>query len=124
MNRILIQLDEDPRISQSKFGHDVQNTINNIILQARDAQQARIARLESKVAAERELQAALEILYENPAGVTRSDLLAAADADNIISLNIRIQSYLKKHKIYTLRKRGKGSATIYFLQKLSDLEDD
>jgi len=118
MNKIQIVLDENPIIPEPKFSSQVTDAIESVIQKAVEAKNVREAKKNIKSATTRLTQSAIAELLENPLhGVPRSDLLAAAESDNIISLVIRIRNQLKKDKVYTLTKKGKGNSTIYFLQK-------
>ena len=117
MNKIQIVLDENPIIPEPEFSNQVTDVIESVIQKAVEAKETREAKKNIKSATARLTQSAIAELLENPDGVPRGDLLAAAESENIISLVIRIRSQLKKDKVYTLVKKGKGNSTIYFLQK-------
>jgi hypothetical protein len=117
MSKIQIVLDENPVIPEPEFPAQVTDAIKSVIGKAVEAKRTRETKKNIKSAAARLTQSAIAELLENPDGVARSDLLAVAESDNIISLVIRIRNQLKRDKIYTLVKKGKSNSTIYFLQK-------
>jgi|19_taG_2_1085344.scaffolds.fasta_scaffold53271_3 hypothetical protein len=115
MTQIPIILDEKPSIIVSEVSGHVDTVINAIVQQSVEANKATLAKKNAKAASEKLTFAAITELLENPQGVSRSDLLAVSESENIISIVLRIRNKLKKDSIYTLQKRGKGDSTVYFL---------
>jgi len=113
--KIPIILDENPSIVVPEIKGHIGTVINAIVQQAIEANKATLAKKNAKAASEKFTFAAITELLENPQGVSRGDLLAVSESENIISIILRIRNKLKKDAIYTLQKRGKGNSTVYFL---------
>jgi len=117
VQKIQIILDENPSIVVPEIVGEIETVIESVVQQATEANKATLAKKSAKAAANRLTLAAIVELLENPQGVSRADLLAASESENIISIVLRIRNELKKAAIYTLQKSGKGDSTIYFLTK-------
>jgi len=117
MDEILLVLDETPQIQISHhMSSSMQEALDIIIEDKIEAQKSREEQLQTKAAKDRRLHAALEILFENPAGIGRADLLHVAEIENIGPLIVQIQAHLK-NTTYLLRKRSKNKSVIYFLSR-------
>jgi len=119
MSHIPIQLIEEPPIPNPQLTDDNIDTIKSILSKAVEAQKARQQKNNEKTAADKGTEAAIAELLESPEGVSRANLLAASESENIISLVIRIRNRLKKDNLYTLTKSGSGVSTIYCITKAS-----
>jgi len=117
MNYIPIRLTENPSIPDPEITDDNLNTIRLLLSDAIEAQKIRQHKNDKKLAIDKNTISAIAELLENPDGIVRADLLTTAESENIISLVIRIRNRLKKDNLYTLKKRGKGSSTVYYTIK-------
>lgn len=118
MEKILIQLDEDPTIATEPLGEGNTTLIKSIIDSALEAKQARSK--PAKTPDDRLTNMAIAALLESPDGMSAADLLLASDSDNIISLVLKIRNRLKRDNIYTLEKGKRDRKPVYIIKMVSD----
>jgi hypothetical protein len=122
MERILINLDEDPSLPSFQIPPNINKLIISTVEDSYKSKKVKQESQQAKTAKQRStLQAISELLKYG--SVNRANLLAAGEAINISSLVIRIRNQLKKEGQYTLEKQGKGDNTIYYLAKMESDSD-
>ena len=116
MERIPIKLREKLSLPHIIISEQAEAALQFIIQKAKEAKEARASK--TKKADDRILQSAIAALLESPNGISRTDLLAISESNNLISIVAKLRHYFRVNNIYTLIKRGSGDSTTYIIEKL------
>ena len=123
--RITVILDEDPEILSSDIVQltDINKaTIASIVGKATEAMQIRKERENAKAAKrsaeERQMESILLAMLEAPNGVTKADILVAAETDTFIAATNKFRAYLRRKNAYTLKKRTVDKKPLYVLDPI------
>lgn len=120
-DRIIITVDENPDIYTdvkilTQENHQLINNVMQAAIQAanlikeRDAEKAK-----KKTAEERQMQAIMLIFLESPTGITKGEMLAAGESENLISTIAKFRKYLSIKNQYVIKKRTAKKQSLYIL---------
>jgi len=116
MERIPVQLEEQIQFSDHKIPVATLDLIHNIVKSATEAAKLKSHKEKLSDASTREIENIIAELLNNPGGLSKHELLACSESDNLSSLVLRIKNYLRKSDYeFILSKRRANSSTVYIL---------
>ncbi len=124
-DRIDISLDEDHMILTediTTLNQSNLDKINSIVGKAIEADSIRKLKADTKAnkqtAEDKQMDSILLSMLESPSGITKSDILVAAESESFIGSVNKFRAYLRRKNVYSLKKKTVDKQVLYVLDPI------